>query len=385
MIDPQILNILKSNREDPSYSIIIQGFQQPEFCNREELEMTIYQVNPNVFDIIENNANIIDTLKQTLTNNNIEIPDYYDLSINNIVQKKFNINSILNYSQAENTFTSGLTGRISSEKNMNIDSQSTQGEIKNKRIIFSTKDYPNVLDEKHFIIRKEQIIVKLEDNIKDIQATITHANLTASYDSHNELIEFKPFVVNTITDGELIIDIEDIRNFIMPTETINSIIEGINEKTNEITILQQSLDDATESDAETINAQITILENEILNLTKRKKAIIDQIQGLNFTSTKPFNFDIKYTHRDDITNKFFECINFELAPEINIDFLNTYKNIPGLILTIDKKNKKYSSYDTTFKTNEDGEYNGVTIIFNNLKRIKEPIDVNVIIMGDSIV
>lgn len=170
----------------------------------------------------------------------------------------------------------------------------------------------------------------------------------------------------------------------MPTNIISSLTTSISNKEDTIIELNNSLEDATEEEKEEIEAEIATLETDILNLTKRKQAIIDQIQGLNFTSVKPFNFDITYTYHDDITNHFIECINFELAPEINIDFLQTYKNIPGLVLTIDEKDKKYSSYSTTFKTNEQGLYNGVTITFNNLKRLREPIDVNVIIMGDSI-
>lgn len=384
MIDPNILNVLKSNQDDPSYSIIIKSFNQPEFCNREELQMTILQVNPNVFEIIQNKTNIIESLKELLTDNDIEIPNQYELSINNIVQKTFTVNSVLNFDQIANTFTSGLTGRISAETNQNIPSQSTQGEIKARRIIFTTKDYPNVLDEDHFILNKNNITIKLDEDIQNITVTLTHANLVASYDSHSELIEFKPFVTNTIVDGEVNINITDVRNAVMPTNIISSLTTSISDKENTIIELNNSLEEATEEEKEEIEAEIATLETDILNLTKRKQAIIDQIQGLNFNSTKPFNFDITYTYRDDITNRFIECINFELAPEINIDFLQTYKNVPGLVLTIDEKDKKYSSYSTTFKTNEQGLYNGVTITFNNLKRLREPIDVNVIIMGDSI-
>lgn len=387
MINPNLLNILKSNPDDPSYSIIIQDFNQPEFCNKDELQMTIHQVNPNVFDIIAKKDEIIQTLKELLTDNNIEIPDQYDLSINNIVQKTLSVSSILNYDQASDMFTSGLTGSISAESNQTIPSQSVQGEIKNKRIIFTTKDYPNVLNSHQFIVQKNQLTINLTDDIENIEVTLNHSDLIASYNDYSVSIPFIPFKCTTITDGQVVIDIEDVRESIIPTQIINDLDATIESHNTEINTLQNSIDEdeMTEEEIAEINADIETLTNETNILINRKQAILNKIQGLNFSSTKPFEIDIKYTYHDDITNKFIECINFELTQEITIDFLNTYKSLPGLILTIDKQNKKYSSYDTVFKTNNLDEYIGVTITFNNLKRLREPIEVNAIIIGDDIV
>lgn len=388
MIDPKILNVLESELDDPSYSVIIQKFQQPKFCNREELQMIVNQINPNLFDIIEKKDTIIQTLKQLLTSNNIPIPDQNDLSINNIVQKTLTIDSTLNYDQVTDMFTSGLIGNISNESNQNIPTQSVGGEIKNKRMIFTSKDYPNILNNKQFIVEKNRLIINVDDNIQNIKVTLTHENLTALYKTYSKLITFTPYETNIVTDGQVIINIDDIRNHITPTQDIQTFDDNIALKNDAIDALEDLLieeDPEEEIDVDDINAQITALEEERDTLINQKQAILNKIQSLNFSSTKPFNINIEYTFIDDVTSKPIECINFELSSKIDIDFFNKYITLPGIVLTIDKKNKKYTSYDTIFKTNELGQYTGVTIIFNNLKRIREPIEVNAIIIGDEIV
>ena len=387
MIDPNILNVLKSKLDDPSYSVIIQGFDQPTFCNREELQMIVHQVNPNVFDIINKKDTIIQTLKQLLTDNNIEIPDQYDLSINNIVQKTFTVDSVLNYDETNDLFTSGLSGRISAESNQKIPSQLVQGEIKNKRILFTTKDYPNVFNNSQFTVNKNQIIIDVDNSIQNIEVKLTHNNIVASYEEYAVLIDFIPYTTNTVVDGQMIINIEDIQNTTMPTTIIQNLDNQLAAKDTAINELQAILDDEDpeqEIDRDEIEAQKQTLEEEREVIENRKQAVLTKIQELNFSSSTPFNIEIQYTYVDDITNYFIESINFELCPEIYIDFLNKYTDLPGIILTIDEKNKKYTSYDTVFKKNDLDQYIGVTITFNNLKRLREPIEVNAIIIGDDI-
>ena len=74
MINTNILNILESNFQDPSYSVVISKFEQPEFCNKDQLKIYMQQFTPNLETIIENNKNNIDRLKQILKENNIPIP-----------------------------------------------------------------------------------------------------------------------------------------------------------------------------------------------------------------------------------------------------------------------------------------------------------------------
>ena len=84
MINPNILKSLESNFQDPSYSVIISKFEQPEFCNKDQLKIYMEQFSPNLEHIIENNLNVIERLKSLLTENNIEIPnDIYVSNINN--------------------------------------------------------------------------------------------------------------------------------------------------------------------------------------------------------------------------------------------------------------------------------------------------------------
>ena len=71
MISPNILKILKSTHEDPSYSVIITGYDQQESCDRDKTTLIVEQVNPNLYDIIENKEQVIDVLKKTLRDNNL--------------------------------------------------------------------------------------------------------------------------------------------------------------------------------------------------------------------------------------------------------------------------------------------------------------------------
>ena len=384
MIDPRILNILKSNQLDPSYSILINSFYQPEFCNKDELQIVVQQVNPNVFDIIDKKDIIITSLKTLLEENDIPIPDLNDLSINNITRKTLTIDSILNYDNSSNMFTSGLIGNISAESNENIPSQQLQGEILNKRIKFSTKDYPNVLaNNNQFLIQTNQIIIDIPNNITAIDVKVSHDNLTASYNEYNIIIPFKPLHFNEIINNKIVIDIEDIRQALIPQNIIEDLENNINTITEEIEEKELFLSGNDEEDDD-ILSEISALKSERNMYTHRKNAIINKIGALTFTSTKPFEFDIRYTYQNDIIST-VECINFELTSEININFLNVYKSIPGVVLTIDKQDKMYSSYDTVFTTNQDGDYTGVKLIFNNLKKIRQPIKVNAIIIGDKVV
>lgn len=124
MIDTNILNILKSLDDfnaDPSYSVIIKNFHQPTSCNKEQLQVTVQQINPSLFKIISNQKNYINTLEELLTTNNITIPNTsYELSINNIVEKTLNIESVLNFDSTTAMFKSGLTGNIINETNKEI-------------------------------------------------------------------------------------------------------------------------------------------------------------------------------------------------------------------------------------------------------------------------
>ena len=115
MINSNILNILKSNLSDPSYSVIIKNFQQPTFCNKDQILLTVEQINPNLFKIIENQNTYIQLLENKLTENNISKPSFNRIGINNIVEKTLTIDSVLNFDKTSNMFTSGITGSLGHE------------------------------------------------------------------------------------------------------------------------------------------------------------------------------------------------------------------------------------------------------------------------------
>ncbi len=387
MIDPRILNILKSNSLDPSYSILIEDFYQPEFCNKEELEITVHQINPSFFDIINKKDIIIDTLKNLLTENNIEIPNQNDLSINNIVSKTFTIGSTLNYNQSEGLFVSGLTGYISSEVNQEIPSQSIEGQFKNKRLIFTNKDYPRVFTEDKFKINKDQIIISIPNDIENVDVILSHAPIPVSSTEYNELFTFTPMHFKTIIDNKITIDIESVRENVFGGK-LTALDNTISEKETQIESLTETLvtgDELTPEEEENnaaIQQQIDTLITAKTKAENEKQAILNKSDSINFAGAKPFDIQMNYSYYDDISSSGIECINFDLQSEIHLDFIKRYKSVPGVVLTVDKQNKRYSSYDTVFSIDGDGLYNGVTIIFNNLKRIREPIDVNAIIIGD---
>ena len=64
MIDSNILKSLESSFEDPSYSVVISHFDQPSFCNKGKVEISLQQFSPNLEKIIENKENYIEELKK---------------------------------------------------------------------------------------------------------------------------------------------------------------------------------------------------------------------------------------------------------------------------------------------------------------------------------
>ena len=108
------------------------------------------------------------------------------------------------------------------------------------------------------------------------------------------------------------------------------------------------------------------------------------IQSLNFSSDNQFSIEANYTIQKDISQRYIESVSFTLAPKIDINFIQIYKNIPSVVLTVDQIDKIYSSYDLEFKKDENNNFVGVIITFNNLKRQKEYNDVNALIIGDVI-
>jgi len=419
MIDPNILNILKSNMDDPSYSILIKKITQKELCNKDKLNITIEQVSPNVYKIIENQNTIIDnknsiienknsiiesknsvikTLEQTLTDNNIDLPielenntksttdseeeiEPYQLSINNIVEKTFSVESALGFDNNLSMFTSKLVGNIENEFNVPTPSTAIKGKLSSNVLNILENDTFGYLDKTNFIIKKKEMTVNIPNAINTFTVTLSHPDLHTYYNNERIVIPFNNLTFNS-SDDKLIIDLDNI---------INDLIQDNIDHTNttildQIETLQEELlnPELTEEEIADLDTQITELEEQETNITNRNNKIINVIQSLNFSSDNQFLIEANYTIQKDISQRYIETVSFTLAAKIDIDFIQTYKNIPSVILTIDKIDKIYSSYNLEFKKDENNNFIGVIITFNNLKRQKEYNDVNALIIGDVI-
>lgn len=86
-----------------------------------------------------------------------------------------------------------------------------------------------------------------------------------------------------------------------------------------------------------------------------------------------------------LTSNFVEAVDVTLQNSITLNFQHKYTKMPHVILTIDSKYESYySSYSTTFITDDDGLYSGVTVTFNRLKRKQVYPTINIAIIGDTI-
>ncbi|MBR6515608.1 MAG: hypothetical protein IKT40_02000 [Bacilli bacterium] len=198
MISTKILKSLESNFQDPSYSIIISSFEQPEFCNKDQIKVYMQQFNPSLEKIIENKENIIDELKTILETNNITIPDMYELKINSCIQKTLTIDSILEYNTKDGLLISGLTGSLENDIEQNITSRYVKGKIQDKRVILTENDTPNYLNRTRFRIKGNRLIMSIPKKISTLNLTLIDQNTqqTTNYTEAN------------ITDNNINIDID---------------------------------------------------------------------------------------------------------------------------------------------------------------------------------
>lgn len=132
----------------------------------------------------------------------------------------------------------------------------------------------------------------------------------------------------------------------------------------------------------TISIKITQGTNETTYTTENINNNEITIPIPNNYESVIYNFDIRYTVRDDITTKCIELITTPLDRVLDIEFSNTYKTLPAVIPTIDEDKKVYSSYSLSFDTNENNEYIGVKISFNKFKKSKSYGDINITIIGE---
>lgn len=189
MINQNILNILKSSFQDPSYSVVITDFKQPEFCNKDQLQIIIQQFNPNLEKVIENNERVIEELHKILKNNGISIPEsLYALKINSCVEKVLTINSELDFNQNDSLFISKLSGTIESEQEKGIRSPIVEGKIKNKKIMIEKKDIPNYLNSSKFRIKESFLYITVPKKIENVELLINGSLVSSTIDHKNQIV-----------------------------------------------------------------------------------------------------------------------------------------------------------------------------------------------------
>lgn len=330
MINTNILKILESTLEDPSYSVIISKFNQTEFCNKDRLEMTVKQYNPNLEEIIENKMNIIDELKSLLTENNIEIPDLYEFNINSCVNRTLIIDSVVDVNKNDSLFISRLTGSITNDIEDDLPSKKVKLSNKKGSLEIIEKDNPNLFNRLKFRKNNNDLIISISKKIETI------AIKDEQIDKNNENI----------------------------VETLNYSIADMED--NKITI--PFLDKLNVYETTIIPAENEEDEDEV-------------VQELISSTDIYHNLSISYTLKNNLVNQKIESITTPFESVIELEFVNSYKNLPGVIITTDEDKKKFSNYTTQFTQNENNEYVGVKINFKNVKRSKEYSDVNITIIS----
>lgn len=121
----------------------------------------------------------------------------------------------------------------------------------------------------------------------------------------------------------------------------------------------------------------TLHLKSILTSNDNSKIFSSGLMGYSSSSKKCPN-----TSGNNINNHSIECVITELQKEINIEFNNSYKHLPGLIFTIDEKTKElYDEIQMNFEKNGD-TYIGVNIIFTHLKHRTYYPEINILIIGD---
>lgn len=226
MIDPRILKSLESSIQDPSYSVIISSFDQPEFCNKDKLEIFLKQYNPNLEEVIENKENIIEELKSLLKENNIDIPDLYELKINSCILKTLSIESLLDYNKKDSLFISGLTGTLNNDIDEGVTSRHVKGEIDGRKVILLENDVPNYFYKTRFRIKGEKFIISIPKKIEALDIKIEEQNSGNSTNSNYtelDIVEGK-IEVNIDTSSSYLFDIRYTVKQSLALQNIESIV-----------------------------------------------------------------------------------------------------------------------------------------------------------------
>ena len=304
MIDSNILNILKTNFQDPSYSVIISGNNQTEFCNKDQLDLIVEQISPNLESIIENKNKNIERLKKQLEEHNIPLPnDFYDFDINSRIEKTLRIESFLDYKKDDQLYVSRLSGTLYGDTDIHLNDRYLEGKIVSNSIKITKKDVPNYFARSRFTIQDGYLNITIPKKVEDLNIKVT----------------------KRCKNTQECVDSEDV----------------------------YTMDDVVKN-------KVKIYLNNEFYL---------------------YSFSIRYTLKKDLFEQKIESIITPLKKNISLEFANKYSKIPSVIITVDEDNKKYSSYNTSFLMDMDGNYSGVDITFNSLRRQRFYDDINITIIG----
>ena len=215
MISPNILKMLQSTHNDPSYSVMITGYDQVQDCNKDRTTLIVEQASPNLYEIIENKEKIIEQLKNTLKSHNIPIPAHNEIFVNNIVKRNFSIESSLDFDVNTSMFTSKLIGDLTNETTENPRKTSLCLQILNNfSIKITDPDNPVLFNRTKFKIRDHYFFVTIPDKIETIsitideyrqnQATLPNPCLTAS---NSSIVTRRTYTENNKQDGYIKIPI----------------------------------------------------------------------------------------------------------------------------------------------------------------------------------
>lgn len=332
MISTNILKILESTLEDPSYSVIISKFNQTEFCNKDRLEMTVKQYSPNLEDIIENKENIIDRLKSLLSENNIDIPNdfYEEFNINSCINRTLVIDSVTDVNKTDSLFISRLTGSLTNDIEDELPSKKVKLTTIKGILDFTEKDNPNLFPKTKFRMKDNNLIINISKKIDSISIKDEQINK-----NNGDVVATLNYTIDDVVDDKITIPFS-----------------------KEVT-LSTTTEDSEESEE----------QNE-----ESETSTEDKIKIYH-------NLSISYSLKNNLSSQKIESITTPFQKEIELSFNNIYEKIPGIIITVDEDKKQFSGYSTTFKQNENNFYNGVKIKFQNVKRSKEYDDINITIIS----
>lgn len=170
MIDDRILKSLISTFDDPSFSVLINNFSQNNECNKDEIIISLEQVTPNLYKLLQTKEYIIDELINLLQENNITIPNSIKNRnkehINTIVEKKIILNSGINVNENKD-IKSEINGYVDILSYGNIMSQEVIGTINSRVVRVTSRGYPVYIPIDRIKVRTNTLLITVPSNLKN--------------------------------------------------------------------------------------------------------------------------------------------------------------------------------------------------------------------------